>query len=140
MIIDGFWCEVVAQTPDRAWKFCLGAHRADTPGLAIQWLRARAAELAKALDPPPGDGRERGGVLRRFPDRLRDDFPNPGRMLRNWGCNCEGGAEIMRNLLEGQHFTLTTCDYSARYLLMIRPLVLSSLVSEHAPESDYVAA
>lgn len=143
MISDGFWCNVTAWPGDLSREIFLGGYQAATPRLAVRWLRGQAARLASALDPQPGTGWTQGEAaktLRQLPDRLPDDWPDPGHMLREWQHDDHRHEQVMAALLSGHPFALTTHDYSAYYMLSARPVSVSLLTDERRPEVTYAAA
>ncbi|MDT3396380.1 hypothetical protein RKE29_06955 [Streptomyces sp. B1866] len=104
VIIDGFECRAVAQTPDRSREFCLGAYRADTAGEAVAWLRGQAARFARGLDPRPDEGWAPRGALLALPGGL----PGPAQLMRSWERDGQAHADIVRYLWAGFHFSLLT--------------------------------
>lgn len=51
---DGYWCELVARSPDGADEWYLGGVWLSSPDEALTWLRDQAARLASALDSSVG--------------------------------------------------------------------------------------
>jgi hypothetical protein len=109
----------------------------------VRWLRGQAAWLASGLDPQPGTGWAQGEAvktLRRLPDRLPDDWPAPGHMLREWQHDDQRHEQVMAALFDGHPFALTAHDYSAYYMLSARPVSMALLTDERLPEVTYAAA
>ncbi|MGP4113914.1 hypothetical protein ACTWP5_23760 [Streptomyces sp. 4N509B] len=125
-----YWCEVVAWGPgtsenDDGREIHLGGYRAETPQAAVRWLVGQAARLADRLDPRPGQGWACGdaaGALRRLPAALPDDWPDPGRTLREWCTDEDQRQETVRMLLNGECFVLATRDETAFYSLSAHPV------------------
>jgi hypothetical protein len=78
---DGYWCEVMARSPEVRGEWMLGGYRASTPRLALRWLRDQACRLSDALDPRPGRGPFPAGSLH----PTDPGSPNPGRIFRGNG-------------------------------------------------------
>lgn len=80
VLVEGYWCAVVARNPETAEEWFLGGYRATAPHLAVRWLREQAARLAEALDPRPEEGI--------FPVECLEEVgaghPCPGAAFRVW--------------------------------------------------------
>ncbi|MDB1086289.1 hypothetical protein PJ985_01715 [Streptomyces sp. ACA25] len=129
---DGYWCEVVARSPDAAGEWALGGYGAATPSLALRWLRGQARRLSDALDPLPGHGP--------FPVRslrpVAPNAPNPGRVFREWLVDLRYQETQLSALLDGRHISVNaggpdrvggTCDADVYYSLSCRPIALDFL-------------
>ena len=129
--VDGYLCEVVAWGMEKpggdGGEIYLGGYWADTPRDAVRWLASRAAWLAERLDPQPGEGWAQGdaaAALRQLPEELPEDWPDPGRTLREWYTDASARLEATHDVLNGEPFVLATRDYTAFYSLSIRPAVI----------------
>ncbi len=77
-----------------AW---LGAHAADSPRLALRWLRQRADHISDQLDPPAA------------------------RTVLAWLHDHQAHEHALAVLASGTPYTHTVCDDTVRYLLTAQP-------------------
>lgn len=117
-------CLVTATPGDLSQEIHLGAYMAPSPRLAIRWLQGQATRLVTALDPQPGVGWAVGGAeraLRKLPDSMPRDWPDPGQRLTKWLSDERQHEEIKSALSAGHPFTMTTRDFSAYYTFLAQP-------------------
>ena len=146
--IDGYLCEVVAWSQEKSRKgdgqeIYLGGYWADTPQAAVRWLCAQAVRLADRLDPQPGQGWAQGNAgkaLRRLPDELPEDWPDPGQTLRGWCTDEKQRQETAHSLMNGEPFILATRDCTAFYSLTARPALLPWGTDEQLHHVSHAAA
>jgi hypothetical protein len=93
----GYWCECTAHTSDHARVFRLGSHPAESPRLALGWLRARAQEVADQLDP---------------------SFTRPAK---HWLRNQDEHQRATSALARGELYSFAIADGSIHYVLSARP-------------------
>ncbi|MDX3295106.1 hypothetical protein PV569_15470 [Streptomyces scabiei] len=143
--VDGYWCEVAACFPDGRREWFLGGYRAETPRLAVRWLRSQAVRLANSLDPLPGVGPFPPQALR----ETSPSNPNPGNIFRKWSQDFTAQEKQMGNLAAGKPFSILAggpdrvfglFDLDIYYALSVRPLVRDFVTDWRITEMEYAAA
>ncbi|WP_230651687.1 hypothetical protein [Streptacidiphilus sp. ASG 303] len=94
---SGYWCECTARTPGLSREFRLGARQADTPELAVRWLRARARDVAEQFGPA---------------------FAGP---VRHWLADDREHRRARAALARGEPYAVSVTDGTTRYVLSARP-------------------
>ncbi|MFE3017108.1 hypothetical protein [Streptomyces sp. NPDC059256] len=92
-----YWCEATAQ-PTTGGNTCwLGSYMARSPRLALRWFTRRVRDVTDQLDP---------------------HYAAPGR---HWLTDHTEHERARTSLAEGEMYTLTLHDDTARYVLSARP-------------------
>lgn len=108
---SGFWCELVARSPDLADEWYLGGAWAASAEEALDWLRDRAKRLTTFLE------------------------PSLGRVFAEWLVDAEQVAAQLAALADEQPISVNagasdrianTCDLYVFYSLTCRPVVTSA--------------
>jgi hypothetical protein len=129
LFVDGYWCEVVARSTEASGEWFLSGYRADSPRLAVRWLRGQAARLANALDPKPGIGPISPECLR----EIGPAGPGPGRIFREWMEDLRYQGTQMEALAAGHPVSINAggsdrifgfCDADVFYSLSARPIAV----------------
>lgn len=122
-----YWAEVFAEGPanGETVRVLLGTFQTPYRGRVLRWLRGQARRIADGLDPDPRapwiDGRELVPVCREV-----HDVPEE---LRHW-CDDDGARQAAYDDLgNGDPFTLTASDDTARYFLAVIPVNVPSIRS-----------
>ncbi|MEE1929684.1 hypothetical protein V1J52_16070 [Streptomyces sp. TRM 70351] len=124
---DGYWCEVLAHSPDTGEGWMLGGHQARTPRLALRWLRGRACRLADVLDPM----REYGPPVPGSPHPAEPHGSDPSRVLRQWADDHHAHEAQLAALAAGEHISVNAQgpdrvygwrEVHVHYTLSCRPL------------------
>lgn len=143
--VDGYWCEVVASYPDGRKEWVLGGYRANTPRLAVRWLRSQALRLANALDPIPGFGPFLPEVLH----PANPHNPNPGHVFRQWSRDLTVQSRNMNDLVSGRPVLVAAggpdrifgrYDLDIYFSLTARPMVRNFTAEWKLDEMSYATA
>ncbi|SFC55607.1 hypothetical protein SAMN05421773_10479 [Streptomyces aidingensis] len=145
LFVDGYWCEVVARSPEASGEWFLSGYRANSPRLAVRWLRGQAARLANALDPKPGIGPIPPECLW----EIGPSSPNPGRIFREWMEDFRYQGTQMETLAAGRPISVNAggpdrifgfCDADVFYSLSARPIAVDFVTDWRLSELSHAAA
>ncbi|MFE0699386.1 hypothetical protein [Streptomyces sp. NPDC058872] len=143
--VEGYWCEFVARSSVDGREWFLGGYRANSPRLAIRWLRGRAHRLANALDPIPGVGPLPPECLH----LASAESPNPGNIFRKWAMDMHHQGKQMNALANGRSISINAggpdrifgLAHTDLFLsLTCRPMMLDFVTEWRLSEADYAAA
>jgi hypothetical protein len=122
VLVEGYWCAVVAHSPEATGEWFLGGYQATAPHLAVRWLRVQAMRLADALDPLPGEGIFPSGCLR----PVGEGQPNPGQVFRAWVMDFRYQGTQLHALAAGRQISVSSGDRDVCYSLSARPIAVES--------------
>lgn len=145
ILIDGYWCEAIARSSDAGREWALGGYRANSPRLAMRWLRGQAARLANALDPVPGVGPIPTTCLR----EVGEVRHSPGRAFREWLADHPYQGIQASALVSGRHISVNAggpdgffgdADADVFYFLSARPISIGFLTDWKPSPPHYAMA